>query len=698
LCLMILSLVVLGCKREQDANPQESRPDGSLVGKTTKQAVQEPEVSPAENEGEKEEDEPGPITPIVRKAEEYDAGSTRGVSLVRLYADSVGGLDRRQLKLIYHLARAVLAGRDIVFDQLHYGNLEIRQLIEAIRQQNTESDPNLNVAMTRYLNLLWINTGLYDSISRQKITPEFSFDELQEAARDANATGAELGLAKDELLEDKLSRLKKLIFDPDYHGLLADPRPHQGRDILKASHLNLYRGIGIRDLANFKEAHPRNSRLVRISGRPLEQIYRAGDKTRKIAKGRYWQELGRVILRLQDAMTCARRPQRMVLTDLVEYLRTGNESAFENAQGIMASRPFAVEFYVGFGDTGLDPRGIKGLYYGFVASLDKPASSRLASLTRQIQYFEDLMPWDPASAKHWTNTPLAEAVDLIVLAGRAAPLTSHSSEILSAADGKRIKVLLFTNVIEAERQAVFQRLAREFVPPAALDDVLAGLSDMAFTQAALKEVIGKWIGKTDRRAQKRLAANYETFLELKSELVSLWLLADPKLVELGLLAGDKQVRAYYDFNAAALTVDAALISDREILDTGLLARRMIARYLVEKAKAIGFAQKDGVTYPVVQDWRKLRKDSAKLLVKCESILASGNRQAALRLLASYAGPPEWKHIEEWTQRAAKIGLRRRHAFVMPKLRPSFDSTHRVTDVSILFDEGFDQQMMRYRSY
>ncbi|HUU01341.1 MAG TPA: hypothetical protein VM425_07890 [Myxococcota bacterium] len=634
----------------------------------------------------------------VRKAEDYEAGFTRGVSFIRLYADSVSGQDCRQRKLTYHLSRAVLAGRDIVFDQLHPNNLEIRQLIESINEQNTGSDPNLNAAMVRYLNLLWINGGLYDSISQMKIIPGFSYAELQEASRAANALGAELGLAKDELLEDKLSRLKRLIFDPGYQGLLADPCPHQGRDILRASHLNLYRGIGMRDVANFKEAYPRNSRLVRIDGRPLEEIYRSGDKTRKIAKGRYWQELGRVILRLQDAMTCARRPQRMILTDLVEYLRTGNESAFEHAQRNLAANPFDVEFYLGFGDTCLDPRGVKGLYYGLVASLDKPASSRLASLTRQIQHFEDVMPWDPAFARHWTNTPAAEAVDLIALVGRAAPLASHACDVMSIPDGERIKVLLFTNVIEAERQAVFTRLAREFVPPAAQGEVIAGLSDTAFTQAALRESVGKWIGKTDRRARKKLAASYQTINELRAELVSLWLLADLKLVELGLLAGDKQVRAAYDFNAAALTLDAALIRDREIHDARLLARRIVARYLVEKAKVISFAQKDGKTYPVVEDWQKLRKELAKLLVRCERILATGNRQIALRLLAAYAGPPQWKHIEEWTQRAAKSGLRRRHAFVMPKLRPSFDSAHRLIDASISFDESFDRQMVRYRSY
>ncbi len=634
----------------------------------------------------------------VREAGDYDAGSVRGVKLVRLYADSVRNLDRRQRKLTYHLSRAVLAGRDIVFDQLHPNNLEIRQLIESIHEQNTGSDPNLNAAMVRYLNLLWINGGLYDSISQMKITPGFSYAELQEAARAANAVGAELGLARDELLEDKLSRLKRLIFDPDYHGLLADPRPHQGRDILRASHLNLYRGIGMRDVAHFKEAHPRNSRLVRIDGRPLEEIYRAGDKTRKIAKGRYWQELGGVILRLQDAMTCARRPQRMILTDLVEHLRTGNASAFENAQRNLVARPFDVEFYLGFGDTGLDPRGVKGLYYGLVANLDKPATLRLASLTRQIQYFEDRMPWDPAFAKHWTNTPAAEAVDLIALAGRSAPLAAHAYDVMSAPEDGLIKVLLFTNVIEAERQAVFTRLAREFVPPAAQAGVISGLSDMAFAQAALREVIGKWIGKTGRRAHKKLAASYKTIVELRAELVSLWLLADPKLVELGLLVGDKQVRAAYDFNAAALTLDAALIRDREIHDARLLARRIVARYLVEKAKVISFAQKDGKTYPVVEDWQKLRKELAKLLIKCERILTTGNRQIALRLLAAYAGPSEWKHIEEWTQRAAKTGLRRRHAFVMPKLRPGFDSAHKVIDASISFDESFDRQMVRYRSY
>ena len=200
--------------------------------------------------------------------------------------------------MTYHLARAVLAVRDITFDQVHRDGLEVRQLFESILKSNVTKDPNLDAAMSDYLKHMWINSGNYSTLTGKKFIPSFTFLQFERVANAANASGAELGLVKGESLDAKLARLKKVIFDPDYQPILANPNVSGGQDMLNASLLNIYRGVGIRDLAGFKEAYPANSRLTRLDDRLVEEIYRAGDKRQEIPPGLYCQELRRLIRRL----------------------------------------------------------------------------------------------------------------------------------------------------------------------------------------------------------------------------------------------------------------------------------------------------------------------------------------------------------------------------------------------------------------
>ncbi|MBW1809067.1 MAG: hypothetical protein JRJ87_12805 [Deltaproteobacteria bacterium] len=169
--------------------------------------------------------------------------------LIRLFCDATAHLSDKNRALTYHLARAILAGRDITFDQIHRDGLEVRQLFESILKNNVTEDPNLDAAMSDYLKHLWINGANYSSLTGKKFVPSFTFLQFEGAANAANATGAELGLVKGESLDTKLARLKKVIFDPDYQPILANPNVKHGQDILNASLLNLYRGVSIRDLA-----------------------------------------------------------------------------------------------------------------------------------------------------------------------------------------------------------------------------------------------------------------------------------------------------------------------------------------------------------------------------------------------------------------------------------------------------------------
>src|SRR5437763_13980319 len=53
-------------------------------------------------------------------------------AVVQVYADGFRDLPLREKTLIWHLAQAAIAGRDIFYDQRYAHNLEMRDVLEAI--------------------------------------------------------------------------------------------------------------------------------------------------------------------------------------------------------------------------------------------------------------------------------------------------------------------------------------------------------------------------------------------------------------------------------------------------------------------------------------------------------------------------------------------------------------------------------------
>jgi dipeptidyl-peptidase-3 len=665
-----------------------------------------PPVEEAE-EGEKDEEvvesgnkeEPAPVK-IERRESDFDAGRLSDVMLIRLYADDFPSLEKKSRILAYHLARAVLAGRDITYDQLHRDNLEVRHLVECIHRANVIPDPEVEAKLSDYLEHLWVHGGFYDSLTGKKFVPVFSFEQLEKAAGAARAMGADLDLRKGEPLEAKLSRLKSIIFDPNFQPVLASPVPLPGKDILKNSHLNIYDGVRMRDLSHFNELYPRNSRLISVGGKLVEEVYRLGEKRIKIPPGRYAQELRRVIRRLQDAMSSAKADQRKIFVGLVEHFRTGDPAGLRDIAENWLENSFDVEFDIGFTDTSIDPRETKGIYRGMVAFRDQPNTSKVGTLPRYVQHFEDALPWDLEYRRTWSRKPLALAAVLLVSAGRTGPFCNMGYRLDGGfkEDQAPSKIIVFSNVIEAYAQAVGKKVVYEFVQPAHRAAVLESIGEALLMQISFREVLGYDLGKTSRSARKQLTFAFPPVQAMKAELAALWLLADPKLTELGLLTGQKNSSAFWRYYIAESVVQQSFWADREPRHPLYLARRIIIRYLVEKANVVTFEEISGRVYPVISDTLGFKSAIARLLVRTERILANGDRRGALKLLNMYSAAPKWTHMERIAERAREINLRPIAVGVNPKLKPIKDHSGKVIDVKVLHKEKFYQQMMRYRIY
>jgi len=87
-------------------------------------------------------------------------------AVVQLYADGFRDLPLREKTLVWHLAQAAIAGRDIYYDQRYAHNLAMRDVLEAILTHSADVDASTLDEIRHYTKLFWLNTGPYKTSPR----------------------------------------------------------------------------------------------------------------------------------------------------------------------------------------------------------------------------------------------------------------------------------------------------------------------------------------------------------------------------------------------------------------------------------------------------------------------------------------------------------------------------------------------------
>src|ERR1700685_360854 len=94
-------------------------------------------------------------------------------------------------------------------------------------------------------------------------------------------------------MEKDPEKLRPPLFDPNFEPLITAKNPRAGLDILQASANNFYSGLTLADVKNFAERYPLNSRLAKVNGQLVEQVYRAGAPDRSVPPGLYAEYLAK---------------------------------------------------------------------------------------------------------------------------------------------------------------------------------------------------------------------------------------------------------------------------------------------------------------------------------------------------------------------------------------------------------------------
>ena len=639
---------------------------------------------------------------------DYTVEQFADLQILRYRVPGFEDLSLKQKELVYYLTEAALQGRDILFDQNGKYNLTIRRMLEAVYTgyNGDKNTPDFK-AMEVYLKRVWFSNGIHHHYGSEKFVPGFTPEFFRQAVQSVDA--ATLPLAEGQTVEQLCEEVFPVIFDPK----VMPKRVNQaaGEDLVLTSACNYYDGVTQQEAEDFYNAlkNPQdetpvsyglNSRLVKEDGKIQEKVWKVG--------GLYGQALEKIVYWLKKAEGVAETPeQKAVIAKLMEFYETGDLKTFDEYAILwVKDLNSRIDFVNGFTESYGDPLGMKASWESLVNFKDLEATQRTELISGNAQWFEDHSPVDGQFKKEKVKGVSAKVITAAILAGDLYPATAiginlpNANWIRSQHGSKSVTI---GNITDAYNKAAHGNgFNEEFVYSDAelqLIDKYADVTDELHTD--LHECLGHGSGKllpgVDPDALKAYGSTIE---EARADLFGLYYVADPKLVELGLTpSADAYKAQYYTYLMNGLMTQLVRIEPgNNVEEAHMRNRQLIARWVYENGaaeKVVELVKKDGKTYVVINDYEKVRDLFGRLLAEIQRIKSTGDYAGAHDLVEAYAVKVDPALHAEVLERYKKLNLAPYKGFVNPKYEVVTDADGTITDVTVTYDEGYAEQMLRY---
>ena len=629
---------------------------------------------------------------------DYTVDRFADIEVLRYKVPDFDSLSLDQKRLVYYLTEAALWGRDILWDQNNEYNLKIRQMLEGV-YANFAGDRNSAdyKAFEQYLKQVEFANGIHHHYSTDKFTPGFSRDFL----------AAEV----DRLGEGAWTADRDTIFEIIFNPAVAAKRVNQaeGQDLITTSANNLYAGVtqdeveafyaAMKDDSETPVSYGLNRRVVKEDGKVVEQVYRLG--------GLYSDAIAHIVDNLEKAMPYAENDaQRKTIATLIDYYKTGDLKTFDDYSIIWAEDTASqVDFINGFIESYGDPLGMTGAWESIVNFKNNEASHRTEILSADAQWFEDNSPVDPRFKKDKVKGVSAKVITAAILAGDSYPSTPiginlpNSNWIRAAHGSKSVTLENITQAYDAASHG--NGFNEEFVidePTRKLLDDYLFITDNLHTD--LHECLGHGSGKllpgVDPDALK---AHGSTLEEARADLFALYYLADPKLVEIGLLDNPEAYKAeYYKYILNGMMTQLMRIEPgKDVEEAHMRNRKLIAEWAYEHgrgANVIELVKQDGKTYVKINDYEALRNLFGQLLTEVQRIKSEGDYAAGRDLVEKYAVKVDPELHREVLDRYAKLSIAPYKGFVNPVYTPVVKDGE-IVDIKVDYTEDYMPQMLRY---
>lgn len=652
-----------------------------------------------------------PATDADAPAEEfvYAADRFADAAILRYQIPGFDELTVQQKTLLYYLSEAALSGRDIIYDQKNKHNLAVRRTIEAVIKSYSgdKNAPEYGHFMT-YAKQVWFSNGIHHDYSSKKYTPQFTKEQFASFVNNSDAKL--LPLAEGETPEKLIEKLTPVLFDPELFAKRVNREA--GADLVKDSANNFYEGVTQKQVEKFykkkidkKDPEPvswgLNSKLVKKGNKLEEQVWKVD--------GMYGPAIERIVFWLEKATTVAENDkQKAVLEKLIEYYKTGDLKKFDEYNKLwVQDTESRIDVVNGFIEVYDDAMGYRGTYESVVSFRDEEASKRIKAISGQAQWFEDNSPLLDEHKKKNVVGISAKVITVVQEAGDSSPTTPiginlPNSNWIRAKHGS--KSVNLGNIVHAydEARSGDGRL-EEFTYSAEEAELTKKYGALAHTlEVDMHEVIGHASGQLEEGigTPKETLKSYASALEEgRADLVALYYIMDPKLVDLGLMPSLDVGKAAYDmYIRNGLLVQLSRIElGEDIEESHMRNRQMIAAWAYEKGKAdkvIERIDENGKTYFVVRDYDKLRGLFGELLKEVQRIKSQGDFKAGKKLIETYGVKVDQDIHKQVLSRWDALGVAPYSGFIQPKLVPVMNGEE-ITDVKVEYPTDFVAQMLEY---
>ena len=620
------------------------------------------------------------------------------VRILRYQIPNFDRLTLDQKKLVYFLTQAGLAGRDIIYDQNHRYNLQIRRMLDGIytNHPGNREDEQWKVLET-YIKRVWFSNGVHHHYSHNKFIPGCSADYFTKVAQ---ASGVEPDKALVDFIFDPNKDGKKVSKDGGVDLLQASAVNFYGSDVTESEALEFYRSM-----ADNSDPRPisygLNSRLVRDeNGAIKEEVWKID--------GMYGEQIKNIIHWLEKAADVAENnAQADALKLLIDYYKTGDLRTWDeyNIAWLNATEG-DVDYINGFIEVYNDPLGFKANYETIVQIKDFDASKRMNMMAENIQWFEDQSPIQDEYKKPNVVGVSYKVVNVAGEAGDASPATPIGVNLPNA-DWIRVehgsKSVSIGNIESAYHKASLKGMLEEFC----YDEIELKRSKThgelaSKLHTALHEVVGHASGRTKEgvlNAKETLKNYYNTLEEARADLVALYYIMDSNLIDMGLMESLDVGKTEYDgYIRNGLMTQMQRIEPVDVIEEDHMRnRQLVALWAYEQGldeQVIEKKTRDGKTFFVVNDYDKLRELFGKLLREVQRIKSEGDFAAGKELVETYGVQVDQHIHREVLTRVKALDIPPYAGFVNPKLTP-VEQDGDIIDIEAEYPMDFAEQMLEY---
>ena len=620
---------------------------------------------------------------------------------IKIIRYKIGGFDEltiQQKELVYYLYQVSLSGRDIIYDQNYKYNLVIRKALENVvanykGDKDSEDWKNFMI----YTKRVWFSNGIHHHYSTAKLKPECSKEFFNKVLAETNTT-LENGIV--EIMFDDVSDMKRVNLDPQKDLIAGSANNFYGEGVTQAEVEAFYAAK-----INKEDKEPiswgLNSTLVKdTDGNLVEQVWKVG--------GKYSASIEQMVFWLKKAATVAEsEDQKKGFELLIKYYETGDLKIWDEYNILWAKTTGDVIDYInGFIEVYGDAMGYRATYESVIQIKDFEASARMKVLQDNVQWFEDNSSIAGEHKKEKVVGVTYKVINVAVESGDASPSTPIGVNLpnanwIRAKHGS--KSVSLGNIVEAYSLAGGKSMLKEFCysdEEFERSEKYGKLASKLHT--ALHEVVGHASGKLNEGVgtpKETLKSYASTLEEGRADLVALYYLLDPKLIEYGLMESLEVGKAEYDsyIRNGLMAQLRRLDIGAEIEEAHMRNRQLVAGWVYEKGQVENVIEKkvkEGKTFFIINDYDKLRILFGDLLKEIQRIKSEGDYEAGMALVENYGVKVDPVIHQEVLDRSAKLNIPPYGGFINPKL-VKVEKDGKIVDVKVEYPNDFTKQMMEY---